>query len=100
MFYGDADDDDLIGGYGHDWFSGGTGQKFYYVGAAMARKIESVFGRDKLVCVMSLSPEQFVLAYDAALGRAAGDGDYPVGASTLAAARRLGEKHRSFESCL
>ena len=24
--YGDADDDDVIGGAGHDWVSGGTGQ--------------------------------------------------------------------------
>ena len=23
--YGDADDDDIIGGWGHDWISGGTG---------------------------------------------------------------------------
>ena len=26
MVYGDAGDDDLIGGWGHDWISGGTGQ--------------------------------------------------------------------------
>ena len=81
-------------------FSGSTGQKFYYVGATMARKIEAVFGRDRLVCVISLSPEQFVLAYDAALEQADEDGDYPVGASTLTAARRLGEENKSFSSCL
>lgn len=80
-------------------FSGSTGQKFYYVGATMARKIEAVFGRDRLVCVISLSPEQFVLAYEAALEQAGEDGDYPVGASTLAAARRLGEKNSSFGNC-
>ncbi|MBK8460091.1 MAG: hypothetical protein IPL43_07795 [Micropruina sp.] len=26
MAYGDADDDDIIGGWGSDWISGGTGQ--------------------------------------------------------------------------
>jgi hypothetical protein len=81
-------------------FSGSTGQKFYYVGATMARKIEAVFGRDRLVCMISLSPEQFVLAYDAALEQVSDEGDYAVGASTLAAARRLGEKNSSFRSCL
>lgn len=80
-------------------FSGGTGQKFYYVGAAMAAKIEARFGRDALVCVMALSPEQFVLAYDAALGAAADD-EYPLGAATLAAARRLGAKNPSIGNCL
>lgn len=80
-------------------FSGSTGQKFYYVGATMARKIEAVFGRDRLVCVISLSPEQFVLAYDAALEQMSEDGDYAVGAATLAAARRLGKKNNSFRSC-
>ena len=81
-------------------FSGSTGQKFYYVGATMARKIEEVFGRDRLVCVIALSPEQFVLAYDAALEKVNEEADYAVGASTLAAARRLGEKNTSFRSCL
>ena len=80
-------------------FSGSTGQKFYYVGATMARKIEAVFGRERLVCIISLSPEQFVLAYDAALEQAGEVGDYPVGASTLAAARRLGDENSSFRTC-
>jgi hypothetical protein len=80
-------------------FSGSTGQKFYYVGASMARKIEAVFGRDRLVCVISLSPEQFVLAYDAALEQAGEDSDHPVGPSTLAAALRLGQKNPSFRNC-
>jgi hypothetical protein len=80
-------------------FSGSTGQKFYYVGATMARKIEAVFGRERLVCIISLSPEQFVLAYDAAVEQAGEVGDYPVGASTLTAARRLGEKNTSFRTC-
>jgi len=81
-------------------FSGSTGQKFYYVGATIARKIEAIFGRERLVCIISLSPEQFVLAYDAAFEQAGEVGDYPVGASTLAAARRLGEKNSSFRTCL
>jgi hypothetical protein len=80
-------------------FSGSTGQNFYYVGASMARKIETVFGRDRLVCVISQSPEQFVLAYDAALEQAGEDGDHPIGESTLAAAGRLGEKNSSFSDC-
>jgi hypothetical protein len=81
-------------------FSGSTGQKFYYVGATMARKIEAVFGRDRLVCMVSLSPEQFVLAYDAAVAQVSKEDDYVVGAATLEAARRLGEKNISFRSCL
>jgi hypothetical protein len=83
----------------HFGFSGSTGEKFYFVGATMARKIEAVFGRDRLVCVISLSPEQFVLAYDAALEQVDEEGDHVVGVSTLAAARRLGEKNNSYKNC-
>ena len=81
-------------------FSGSTGQKFYYVGAAMARKIESAFGRKRLVCVMALSPEQFVLAYHAAMEQAPEGTDHAIGPVALAAARQLGEKNRSFRTCL
>lgn len=80
-------------------FSGSTAQKFYYVGATMARKIEAAFGRESLVCVMALSPEQFVLAYDAAVQPAGGEG-YPIGPSALSAARRLGKGNRSYTTCL
>ena len=59
-----------------------------------------MFGRDPLLCVISLSPEQFVLAYDAAVVQVSEEDDYVVGASTLEAARRLGEKNISFRSCL
>jgi hypothetical protein len=81
-------------------FSGGTGQKFYYVGATMARTIEAAFGREPLVCILSLSPEQFVLAYDAALDGAGDEDDHALGASTVEAARQLGEEKDSFANCL
>jgi hypothetical protein len=80
-------------------FSGDTGQQFYYVGAVMAEKIEAAFGREALVCVIALSPEQFVLAYDAASLKE-GVEARPVGAGAVLAARELGVTKVSWEGCL
>jgi hypothetical protein len=46
-------------------FSGTFTQFGYYVGDRMAKDIEDAWGRDALVCVTQLPPEQFVLAHDA-----------------------------------
>jgi hypothetical protein len=79
-------------------FSGNTGQQFYYVGAVMAEKIETAFGREALVCIIALSPEQFVLAYDAASLK--GDAEAtPIGAGAVNASRLLAEGKVSWESC-
>jgi hypothetical protein len=80
-------------------YSGNSGQPFYYVGAVMVEKIEAAFGRGALVCIMALSPEQFVLAYDAASMKE-GVETTPVGAGAVSAARQLGEGKVSWESCL
>jgi len=80
-------------------FSGNTGQEFYYVGAIMAEKIEAAFGREALVCIIALSPEQFVLAYDAVSLKKDVEAK-PVGAGAVLAARNLGEGKISWEKCL
>ncbi len=80
-------------------FTGDTGQPFYYVGATMAKTIEAAFGRATLVCVMALSPEQFVLAYDAATSKPGTDAA-PIGPGAVRAARQLGEGKASFEDCI
>ncbi|GAN00114.1 hypothetical protein U91I_03779 [alpha proteobacterium U9-1i] len=55
-------------------FSGGTYQEMgYFVGAQMAGDIERAWGRDALVCVMRLPPEQFVLAHDAVAAASTAD---------------------------
>jgi hypothetical protein len=80
-------------------FSGNTGQPFYYVGAVMAEKIEAAFGREALVCVIALSPEQFVLAYAAASLKEDLEAS-PIGAGAVLAARELGATKVSWEKCL
>ena len=80
-------------------FSGNTGQPFYYVGAVMAEKIEAALGRKALVCIMALSPEQFVLAYDAASLREGVEAT-PLGAGAVNAARQLGEGRVSWKRCV
>ncbi|HKJ18633.1 MAG TPA: DUF5700 domain-containing putative Zn-dependent protease [Xanthomonadales bacterium] len=80
-------------------FSGSNDQAFYYVGAEIARGIEAEFGRQSLVCIMGLSPEQFVLAYHAAELQDEESGFYDIGPSVLKAARRLGENNDSYNSC-
>jgi hypothetical protein len=44
-------------------FSDRTGREYYYVGAIMAEKFEAAFGREGMVCIIPLTPEQYVLAY-------------------------------------
>jgi len=80
-------------------FSGNTGQQFYYVGAVMAQKIEAAFGREALVCIIALSPEQFVLAYDAASSKE-GVEARPIGSGAVLAALELGVGKVSWEGCL
>jgi hypothetical protein len=80
-------------------FMGDTGQPFYYVGAVMAEKIEAAFGRGALLCIMALSPEQFVLSYDAAVAKAGVEAT-PIGAGAVRAARKLGAGKISWEGCL
>ena len=80
-------------------FMGNTGQQFYYVGAIMAQKIELAFGRTALVCIMALTPEQFVLAYDAAGSVPGVDAD-PIGPGAVIAARNLGQGRKSYLDCL
>src|SRR5262249_38357164 len=48
-------------------FSGTYTQFAYYVGDRMAKDIEDAWGRDALVCVTRLPPEQFALAHDAVM---------------------------------
>lgn len=80
-------------------FMGDTGQPFYYVGAVMAQKIETAFGREALVCIMALSPEQFVLAYDAAASKPGTDAA-PIGIGAVRAARELSSGKVSWQrSC-
>ena len=80
-------------------FMGNTGQQFYYVGAIMAQRIELAFGRSALVCIMALTPEQFVLAYDAA-GSVPGVDVDPIGPGAVIAARNLGQGRKSYLDCL
>ena len=80
-------------------FSGGTGQEFYYVGAVMAEKIETALGREALVCIIALSPEQFVLAYDAVAGKDGVEAT-PIGAGAVQAARELAAGEDSWRGCL
>jgi len=79
-------------------FSGDTGQGFYYVGAVMAGAIETAYGREALVCIMALTPEQFVLAYNA-IASQAGTNAAPIGPGAVLAARELGHGKVSWQSC-
>ncbi len=83
-------------------FGGATGQIFYYVGAEMARQIDDVYGRDALICVLALPPEQFVRAYDAAAEAEPNETRPPLGETMRKAAGRLSrnrEKQLRFETC-
>lgn len=80
-------------------FLGNTGQQFYYVGAVMAGKIEAAFGREALVCIIALTPEQFVLAYDAAASKPDTNAA-PIGSGAVRGARELGAGKVSFQACL
>lgn len=80
-------------------FSGNNGQEYYCVGATMAKEIEAAFGRDALVCVMALTPEQFVLAYDAAASHDSTEAA-PIGAGAVRAAKKLGKRKTSYSTCL
>ncbi len=80
-------------------FLGNTGQEFYYVGAVMAQKIEAAFGREALVCIIAQTPEQFVLAYDAAASKPGTDAA-PIGPGAIRAAQELGVGEVSYQVCL
>ncbi|WCL54754.1 DUF5700 domain-containing putative Zn-dependent protease [Gimibacter soli] len=87
------------------FFLGLTGigrQAFYYVGAGMARHIETAYGRPALLCVMKQPPEQFVRAYQQAVAKAPGEGTEPMGSTMMAAANRLSDTRDAklrFEAC-
>ncbi len=67
-------------------FDGGSFQEFgYYVGARIAADIEQVWGREALVCVMQLPPEQFILAHEAAVAAE----ELRLGAEAIDAARSV-----------
>lgn len=81
-------------------FSGTYEQFSYYVGDRMAKDIEAAWGREALVCVTQLPPEQFVLAHDAVVH------DVPdarkLSAATVAAAQWLASTRHgtgTFERC-
>lgn len=80
-------------------FSGDNRQVFYYVGAAMAARLDAAYGREAYLCILRLPPEQFVRAYQAASG-----GDAPrLGPAVLKAAERrsrarAGDLH--YETCV
>ncbi|MFP3943281.1 MAG: DUF5700 domain-containing putative Zn-dependent protease [Alphaproteobacteria bacterium] len=80
-------------------FSGDNRQIFYYVGAAMAARIDAAHGRTAYLCVLRLPPEQFIRAYRAAAG---GDAP-PLGPAVLKAAERLSRtraKRLRYETCI
>jgi hypothetical protein len=80
-------------------FMGDAGQPFYYVGSVMVQNIEAAFGREALVCIMALTPEQFVLAY-ADVASKPGMDAAPIGPGAVHAAQELGEGKVSYTSCL
>jgi hypothetical protein len=84
-------------------FSGSNRQIFYYTGAAMAAHLDRTYGRDALVCIVRLPPEQFLRAYQAAALKTPGRTAVPLGETVLEAANRIARrrgKHVGFESCV
>lgn len=84
-------------------FTGGGGQVFYYVGAAMSRMIEEIYGREALVCIIAQPPEQFVRAYQAGAKKLARDDAPPLSEAMEKAANRLNKKRVKdlrYEACL
>lgn len=80
-------------------FSGDNRQIFYYVGAAMAARVDSAYGRAPYLCILRLPPEQFVRAFQAAAG---GDAP-PLGPAVLKAAGRLSRaraENLRYEACI
>jgi len=65
--------------------SGFFDSPFYAIGAGMTRLIDSVYGRDALLCLMAAAPEQFFLAYDRA---ARETGETRLGANVMDAAKK------------
>ncbi|WP_106640553.1 DUF5700 domain-containing putative Zn-dependent protease [Allosphingosinicella vermicomposti] len=71
-------------------FDGAFGELSYFVGEQMAAEIDRDFGPQALVCVLSLPPEHFILAYDQALRTSERlEKSYPLTQATLAAAQGL-----------
>lgn len=85
-------------------FDGAFGELSYHVGEQMAAEIDRAFGPAGLVCILSLPPENFILAYDKALQ--SGEklkNSYAMAPVTLEAARRIGEQRkggRALYTCL
>lgn len=80
-------------------FSGENGQPFYYVGAVMAEEIEAALGTEALVCIIALTPEQFVLAYHEVASNAVNDAA-PIGEGAVFAARELAIGKPSHQQCI
>lgn len=84
-------------------FSGAGRQVFYYVGAAMAAHLDRVHGREALICIFRLPPEQFVRAYHAAALESPDGEARPLGTTVTAAADRISRTRDTalrFERCI
>ncbi len=89
----DPDDADKVYNIG---LSGLFDSPFYFVGAEMVQAIDDTFGRDALLCIMSLPQAEFVFAYNAATekgGRALPD-------SVVNAAKDARSAAPFYDSCL
>ncbi len=64
-----ADDDEAFAKVYRLGFSGLFDSPFYSVGARMINTIDQAFGRQALICVLGMAPEEFPLAYAAARER-------------------------------
>lgn len=84
-------------------FSGAGRQVLYYAGAAMTGHIDRTYGRDALICIFRLPPEQFVRAYHTAALRSAGEETAPLAETVVQAAARISRKRDEtlhFEACV
>lgn len=68
-YLGTADDDEAFAKVYSLGFSGLFDSPFYSVGARMIKTIDQAFGRDALICVLGMAPEELALAYSAARER-------------------------------
>ncbi len=81
-------------------FTGKFDERFYYVGATIAQEIETVFGVEVLLCVMQLTPEQFLLIYDETTRRDGNAHTLNLGEATIIAAHQIGRNKESYRTCL
>jgi hypothetical protein len=84
-------------------FAGGGRQALYYAGATMASHMDKTYGREALICIFRLPPEQFVRAYQAAALRSASEEAVPLGQTIMMGADRISRKREdglAFERCV